>query len=280
MLTAVDIINALQRPQLHIEGIGRVYVEAESIVAGNSSVASRCRIDGIEGDFLLKCFYHPDFVPKHHQNILYIGTLHTFTLQGRSYATQCIVRRWVDGIALDDALMAGRCDYRRLSILFDSMALERLLCPEAHGDISPENIIIGQYRMTLIDNDATWLPEATREDITECGNPLFNHPHRTINRPTKHMDDYAIATLSTLLAAISHYAKEAPEGTDPRTVIPQILLESIITPTPHSLNLATQKLAEVDDTAHYAIATSLGGVLDSIPNLVEWLTKSIPAKDF
>jgi hypothetical protein len=57
VITAIDIINALHNPQLYIEGIGRLNLFADSIITGSDSVAARCQIDGIEGDFLLKCFY-------------------------------------------------------------------------------------------------------------------------------------------------------------------------------------------------------------------------------
>ena len=89
------------------------------------------------------------------------------------------------------------------------------------------------------------------------------------------MDDYPIAVLSTLLAAVSHYATEAAAGQNPREVIPQQLLTGIVAPTREIISLAKQKLLDVGDMPHYAIACTISGVLSHIPELralLEYIT--------
>lgn len=267
MLTTVDIINTLQRPNLNIDAIGEVYIYHDSIIVGNNSVVSRCRIRGIESDFLLKILFSPDVTPNQCRHTICVTYINVFTLSGHIYRTCCILREWIDGITLDDAIYNGKCDYKSLSILFDRLAYEILTSEDAHGDIAPDNILICNNKMELIDNDAKWRPDDDKHNSNEYGSPGFAHPHRKIKQPAKDMDDYPIAVMSTMLAAISHYASESPEGVDPRRVIPQMLLDDIVAPMQRSIELAKQKLLDVGDMAHYNIACTIGGVLSHIPEL-------------
>lgn len=272
MLSAIDIIHTLHKENLSIDSIGAVDICTSSIFAGDNSVVARCRICGADGDFLLKCLYTPYATTiqcRHALCVTYLS-IHS-SLTGEYQKSCCILRKWDDGIPLDVALFYGSYDYRDLSRLFDRMAYERLLRDEAHGDISPENIIVSDDGMQLIDNDGEWCAYNEQGTNIEYGTPGFAHTHRTMSPPSKVVDDYPIALLSTLIAAMGHYAAEAQEGEEPLTKIPTQLLNGIVVPTQESIAIAKQKLLDVGDMPHYSIACAIGGVLQHIPELKDIL---------
>lgn len=272
MLSAVDIIHTLHKENLSIDSIGAVDICTSSIIAGGNSVVARCRIRGTDGDFLLKCLYTPYATTIQCRRALCVTYLSIHSsLTGEYQKSCCILRKWDDGIPLDVALFYGSYDYRDLSRLFDRMAYECLQRDEAHGDISPDNIVVCDDRMRLIDSDGEWIPYEERNSAYEYGTPGFAHTHRTMSPPSKVVDDYPIALLSTLIAAMGHYAAEAQENEEPLTKIPTQLLNGIVAPTQESIAIAKQKLLDVGDMPHYSIACAIGGVLQHIPELKEIL---------
>ena len=272
MLSAIDIIHTLHKERLRIDSIGAVDICRSSIIAGGNSVVARCRIRGTDGDFLLKCLYTPYATTMQCRHALCVTYLSIHSsLTGEYQKSCCILRKWDDGIPLDIALLSGMYDYKRLSRLFDRMAYEWLQRDEAHGDISPDNIVVCDDRMRLIDSDGEWIPYEERGSAYEYGTPGFAHTHRTMSPPSKVVDDYPIALLSTLIAAVGHYAAEAQEGEEPLTKIPAQLLNGIVAPTQESIAIAKQKLLDKGDMPHYSIACAIGGVLQHIPELKEIL---------
>lgn len=272
MLSAIDIIHTLHKERLRIDSIGAVDICTSSIIAGGNSVVARCRIRGTDGDFLLKCLYTPYATTMQCRHALCVTYLSIHSsLTGEYQKSCCILRKWDDGIPLDIALLSGMYDYKRLSRLFDRMAYEWLQRDEAHGDISPDNIVVCDDRMRLIDSDGEWIPYEERGSAYEYGTPGFAHTHRTMSPPSKVVDDYPIALLSTLIAAMGHYAAEAQEGEEPLTKIPAQLLNGIVAPTQESIAIAKQKLLDKGDMPHYSIACAIGGVLQHIPELKDIL---------
>lgn len=262
ILAAVDIINILRMPRLQVEGIGEIHIYAESIIAGSNSVASRCQIDGIGGDFLFKCYYVADGKRLSQRDTF----IEVYTIMGLTYRARCTIHRWMEGVTLDEAVINGVRDYRRLSQLFDQMALEQLQCGKPHGDISPENIILYKGGMRLIDVDSIVIPQLSHSNQVTgvTGNPRFIPQRGDILHPSQEDDNYAIALLSTLLAAISHYTEQSTEEISAQRMIPWQLIEGVILPNAESLDIAKQKLREVGDMAHYNIADALSkGCIDS-----------------
>lgn len=262
ILAAVDIINILRKSRLHVDGIGEIDIYAKSIIAGSNSVASRCQIDGIGGDFLFKCYYVADGKRLSQRDTF----IEVYTIMGLTYRARCTIHRWMEGVTLDEAVINGVRDYRRLSQLFDRMALEQLRCGKPHGDISPENIILYKGGMRLIDVDDIVIPQLSHsdQDTGVTGNPRFIPQRGDILHPSQEDDNYAIALLSTLLAAISHYTEQSTEEISAQRMIPWQLIEGIILPNAESLEIAKQKLREVGDMAHYNIADALSkGCIDS-----------------
>lgn len=262
ILAAVDIINILRKSRLHVDGIGEIDIYAKSIIAGSNSVASRCQIDGIGGDFLFKCYYVADGKRLSQRDTF----IEVYTIMGLTYRARCTIHRWMEGVTLDEAVINGVRDYRRLSQLFDRMALEQLRCGKPHGDISPENIILYKGGMRLIDVDSIVIPQLSHsdQDTGVTGNPRFIPQRGDILHPSQEDDNYAIALLSTLLAAISHYTEQSTEEISAQRMIPWQLIEGVILPNAESLEIAKQKLREVGDMAHYNIADAVSkGCIDS-----------------
>ncbi len=272
MITAIDIINALHNPQLYIEGIGTLNLFADSIITGSNSVAARCQIDGIEGDFLLKCFYKEVDISKYNNNIT-ISSIDISTISGEHYMAQCIIRRWQCGSPLDIALNSGNCNYKTLSHAFDTMALERLLSGVPHGDISPDNILLNEGVMTLVDDEIMWYNNENRGRPRNYGKQPFSHPFRAMLHPSSDVDDYSIAIISTLLAAISSYAKMNEE-------IPLILLDDLTVENSYrALDIAKRRLLKVGDKAHYDIASHINHISYNIPNLKELIIQALATED-
>lgn len=272
MITAIDIINVLHNPQLYIEGIGTLNLFADSIITGSNSVAARCQIDGIEGDFLLKCFYKEVDISKYNNNIT-ISSIDISTISGEHYMAQCIIRRWQCGSPLDIALNSGDCNYKTLSHAFDTMALERLLSGVPHGDISPDNILLNEGVMTLVDDEIMWYNNENRGRSRNYGKQPFSHPFRAMLHPSSDVDDYSIAIISTLLAAISSYAKMNEE-------IPLILLDDLTVENSYrALDIAKRRLLKVGDKAHYDIASHINHISYNIPNLKELIIQALATED-
>ena len=272
MITAIDIINEFRKPQLYVVGIGILNVVADSIITGSNSVAARCQIDGIEGDFLLKCFYKEVDISKYNNNIT-ISSIDISTISGEHYRAQCIIRRWQRGSPLDIALNSGDCNYKTLSHAFDTMALERLLSGVPHGDISPDNILLNEGVMTLVDDEIMWYNSENRGRSRNYGKQPFSHPFRAMLHPSSNVDDYSIAIISTLLAAISSYAKMNEE-------IPLILLDDLTVENSYrALDIAKRRLLKVGDKAHYDIASHINHISYNIPNLKELIIQALATED-
>lgn len=99
ILAAVDIINILRKSRLHVDGIGEIDIYAKSIIAGSNSVASRCQIDGIGGDFLFKCYYVADGKRLSQRDTL----IEVYTIMGLTYRARCTIHRWMEGVILPNA---------------------------------------------------------------------------------------------------------------------------------------------------------------------------------
>jgi len=114
---------------------------------------------------------------------------------------------WAEGRNLDfEIRRAVQADDRdRLALLadrFDRMACSLLAGCWAHGDLKPENIIVGSDgRMRLIDYDSIYAPSLP--DRGHVGTPGFQHPLRSEATYSKHIDDYSIALLSVSLHALA-----------------------------------------------------------------------------
>jgi serine/threonine protein kinase len=136
----------------------------------------------------------------------------------------------------------------------------------AHGDIKPENIVLTpEGDLRLIDYDSAWLPGFTQSDMEEAGTPSFSHPLREARRFDKSIDDFSIALMVTMLAALSY---------DRGTFAPHIDADCALF-SPHAvvsgvdrlLNAALALFERKGDKKHRDIAATLYNCSGPIPTL-------------
>ena len=138
----------------------------------------------------------------------------TLCCAGGCMAVDVLVAPWVEGVTLAQSvaelLRRGDTDgLWRLSEEFDRMAEWLMTQDWAHGDVTPDNIVVTDNGLRLIDFDAVYVAGVT-EPRTEIGTLGYNHPLRTIDTDHSHIDDWALARISVAL----HALRLAPEWAD------------------------------------------------------------------
>ncbi len=174
------------------------------------------------GELALKCYIHPPrcgaeiygYVRGHADWPLtraeYLpGELYVYDQAGCGTYCDVTLAPWVEGRTLENemrmAALAG--DRARLGVLaagFGELARALLDAPWAHGDLKPENIIVGaDDRMTLVDYDAMFIPALADRPSGEIGTPGYRHPARDAAMYDRHLDDYPIALIAVALHALA-----------------------------------------------------------------------------
>lgn len=113
---------------------------------------------------------------------------------------------WREGVSLKakiEELCCKPAKMEALSQMFEEFALSHLTERWAHGDIKPENIIVANEGLRLIDFDAVYLEGFTMDDCVETGTRQYQHPLRERGEFGREIDDYPIALIATALAALS-----------------------------------------------------------------------------
>ena len=204
MASILNIINTLRNKIIYLRTIDHIWIDAETIKAGNNAVTARCRIMGREGDWLIKCYYRPKQNLKSlYGDNIYEKELGVYSIDGKMEYIDILLMPWVDGEPLESLIRNEKSNYRELSKAFDRFALELLEAEYAHGDIKPDNIIVSSdLQMRAIDLDAMWRPDLNNYPL-EIGTQAYRHPRRTHNYFKKAIDDYPLALISTTLAALA-----------------------------------------------------------------------------
>ena len=210
MTSIANIVDAIANPYCVWRTLRDIEPEMTSgrprYVVGNSAVTLFVRHRGEPK--VLKCY------TRTHKNLpaIYGEDFHArelciADLTGRRVWIDCLLMPLVEGDTLDAVLRSTTSPevFHQLATAFDTMARELLSSPRAHGDLKPENIIVTPdlLSMSAIDWDAAYLPQFSGEKSTEIGTAAYQHPSRTVDMFDKHIDDYSIATISTLLHAMS-----------------------------------------------------------------------------
>ena len=132
---------------------------------------------------------------------------------GQSGEFDLMTMPWVDGQTLA-TYVATNCAanntgaLRQLAYRFDAMANWLLAQPFAHGDLKPDNIMVGiDGTLRLIDYDGCYVPNLHGLLSPELGSPPYRHPDRSAMHYNPHLDDFSLLLLSLELHALSH----APE---------------------------------------------------------------------
>lgn len=271
----------LRNNQLHLRTLKHLTIDKETICSGNNAVVVQCRIGETQSVMSLKCYYR-----THHNLTTIYGTnfypkeIGIYTLGGTIEYLDAVITQWIFGTPLDKVLRSLDVDHKALSRAFDTMAMQTLQKSSAHGDIKPDNIIVGDDgSMHLVDWDATWQQNISH--IEEWGTIGFRHPKRRNTDFNRHIDDYPIALISTTLAALA---------IDPQHFSPYLNadgsmfdLESLMRGKDELLEHALSLFAEIGDATHYHIAKSLYSQHPMIPRLSDYLKyrdsllpKSIP----
>ena len=175
---------------------------------GNSAVVFRIRRDGRIRS--LRCYLRR---MRHLREIygdkLLEKELFLYTSSETGVWVDAILGDWIDGATLHEAVAEAALAHdtaklRSLAESFDSLAAGMVADDRAHGDLKPENIIVGDDgTLCPIDFDASYLPAFAGEISPELGTAAYQHPARTAADFDERIDDYPAALISTALHALA-----------------------------------------------------------------------------
>lgn len=251
--------------------IGNIRVDVASIEVGGNVIVARCYSPKDERPMLIRCYLnsapqHHSLYPKHYHR----EELPVYNLQGQVSYVDIVLTEWTEGKPLDTFIGAADSDYTTLSHNFDRLALTLLNAEEAHGDIKPENIIVDkESNLHLIDFDSRLSPHIEPSTYGSMGTAGYQHPRRAETTYSLDVDDYPIAIISTILAALAadHEAMERFILPDKRLILPDLAIEG----RDEATRCATEILARIGDAAHMRIAQLLRSQTIALHGLREYL---------
>ena len=257
MASVVNIINTITSRVIYLRTLEHIWVDCETITKGNNAVTARCRVINREGTWRIKCYTrHKANLRLIYGNEYYPNELGVYSIGGKIEYIDVVLQPWIEGKTLDSYIGCDDSDYVALSRAFDRLALDTLDAKYAHGDIKPENIIVGEnFKMTLIDHDAMWRPEYKLYTAEEIGTEGYRHPNRDFCHYTKTIDDYPLAIIATTLAALAldYSAMKQHIKHDKTVLTPQLCING----KDPAHNEAMRLFLEHNDAAHYRIARGL-----------------------
>jgi serine/threonine protein kinase len=234
---------------------------------GNSVIVFEVMCNGVHS--ALRLYMRP------HRNLqaIYGDNYYPKELLVSSSATQSdlvdvVLCRWYEGETLQCKIEQWSeypTKMAALSSTFETLAISLLREPWAHGDIKPENIIVDKRDMHLIDYDAMFCPGFTADDCIDIGTSQFQHPLRNEKLFDRSIDDYPIALIATVLAAMS---LDSRLGRRLQTIDYMLISPSrAVAGRDEMLEYVENLFAEAGDARHYRIARLLRSPRPSLPQL-------------
>ncbi|MDY3120847.1 leucine-rich repeat protein [Porphyromonas somerae] len=118
-----------------------------------------------------------------------------------------LLMEWVEGQTMENYIAKYYQDGYKMGLLchlFCKMATWLRSQPFAHGDIKPDNIIVGEKgELTLIDYDGMFVPSMAGQSSPTLGTQDFRHPLRKAEDFDATIDDFALASIALSLKAIT-----------------------------------------------------------------------------
>ena len=118
-----------------------------------------------------------------------------------------LLMEWVEGQTMENYIAKYYQDSYKMGLLchlFCKMASWLRSQPFAHGDIKPDNIIVGEKgELTLIDYDGMFVPSMAGQSSPTLGTQDFRHPLRKAEDFDATIDDFALASIALSLKAIT-----------------------------------------------------------------------------
>lgn len=224
---------------------------------GNSAVVFKIRHNGRIRK--LRCYTRPKRNLKAiYRDRLLPSELFVYTDGNCGEWCNVVIEDWTEGATLHGEIVRSLDNPDRLAELagkFDTFALGLLDEEWAHGDLKPENIIVGtDGHLHAIDFDAMYRPGFTVDDCEETGTRAFQHPCRE-SVFGKEIDDYPIALISSAIHALAldPTLYERFERADAMMISPT---QSVAGNDP-ALAAIEKIFAENGDAVHYRIARLL-----------------------
>lgn len=207
MTSIQDIVDAVANPYTPWRTLKGLEIKCEDdmpqYITGNASVIFTVMHNNRRK--ILKCYKgHNPHLQAIYGKEFHPAELCVSNIMGQRFRIDCLLTDYIEGCTLHEKLCQHLTaeELGRLATAFDKMAGELLQMERAHGDIKPENIIVGyDGSMTLIDWDAAYVPALSGNEAFETGTAAYQHPLRSKEHYDKHIDDYSIAMISTLLHA-------------------------------------------------------------------------------
>ncbi|MDR1671071.1 MAG: hypothetical protein LBR57_00955 [Alistipes sp.] len=224
--TIGDYIGALVNPLGVFRSLGEIEVETDiygvpDFRAGNSAAIFTYSVPG-GGRRFLKCYIRSnpylrvvyDYIERRRPALLPDVRLlreevYVHTLSGGAGWFDIVEGEWTEGETLDVAVSRAvrsgdGCRLEELALAFDGLCAELATQEWGHGDLKPENIVVGAgSRLTIIDCDAMWLPELAGRPAAELGTPPWRDPSRTAGLFDKRIDDHPARAISKILHDIA-----------------------------------------------------------------------------
>lgn len=269
-LLAVKHIDKMSR-NLATMCIYPIFESGKSLVpkchAGNSVIVFEVMCDGKKKALRVYTRQHPNlraiygdsYYPK--EILINCDT-------DRFLMADAVLCDWYEGVTLQtkiEELCKNPVKMAYLSQMFEAFAIELLNKRWAHGDLKPENIIFSQDGLHLIDLDASYHEGFSQEDCIEIGTRQFQHPQRSRHNFDRNIDDYPIALITTVLAALSldKSLGVALRDSDYLLIKPELAVKGC----DEILTRIEELFAECGDARHYRIARLLHSPNPTLPQL-------------